>query len=125
VPVSWNVWTVIGSIWPALEAIISVRFSFPFIAKITIQNISYLGPRTQGCVLASSANSSAVPMCQDLIPAPTGLSPVSGQSPPESVHLLPLYSPNDTLLISTGIGPGAGPLPELGDKEIRQNYVQF
>lgn len=41
----------------------------------------------------------------------------------ESVYLLPLYSPNDTLLLNAGIAPGAGPLPELRDEEIRQNYV--
>ena len=45
-------------------------------------------------------------MCKDLIPAPT--TGLLGQSPAESVNLLPLYSPTDILLISSAeISSGA------------------
>ncbi|KAL3123442.1 hypothetical protein niasHT_004614 [Heterodera trifolii] len=87
----------------------------------------YFSPRIQGCLLASSSNSSsaAIPMCNELLTVAEKATSITTElkdtnSKSDSVHFLPILYSNGG---QSPIGPGAGPLPELGDKEIRQNYA--
>uniref|UniRef100_A0A914I5H0 Chondroitin proteoglycan 2 n=1 Tax=Globodera rostochiensis TaxID=31243 RepID=A0A914I5H0_GLORO len=86
----------------------------------------YFSPHIQGCLLAASNSSAAAkPMCQELLTVAEKATSITSELRnanfrSNSVYILPVLYPKAGQM---PIGPGAGPLPELKDRELRQNYA--
>uniref|UniRef100_A0A183C0Q6 Chitin-binding type-2 domain-containing protein n=1 Tax=Globodera pallida TaxID=36090 RepID=A0A183C0Q6_GLOPA len=86
----------------------------------------YFSPHIQGCLLAvSNSSAAAKPMCQELLTVAEKATSITSELrdanfQSNSVYILPVLYPKAG---QAPIGPGAGPLPELKDRELRQNYA--
>ncbi|CAK5071304.1 unnamed protein product [Meloidogyne enterolobii] len=89
----------------------------------------YFNTKTLGCVLAtSSINSSFIQICQEfetkINSKLNGNNLALNKNKIESLHLLPVYSANNSINANRATG-GLGPLPELNDKVLKANYVRI